>query len=119
TSAGLEAGLWRVFAGEYVVVELPTLEAEVGGERQGAGKDVAVARARAGAGLWRVFAGEYVVVELPTLEAEVGGERQVAVNDVVVASSIVGRMVELGWAVGGEDLGELPCDGVICCTPSG
>ena len=41
----------------------------------------------------------------------------VAVNDVVVASSIVGRMIELGWAVGGEDLGELPCDGVICCDP--
>ena len=32
---------------------------------------------------------------------------------------MVGRMVELGWAVGGEDLGELPCDGVICSTPSG
>jgi NAD+ kinase len=70
-------------------------------------------------GLQRVFTGEYVVVELPTLDAEVGGERHVAVNDVVVASSIVGRMVELGWAVGGEDLGELPCDGVICSTPSG
>jgi NAD+ kinase len=71
------------------------------------------------AGLQRVFTGEYVIVELPTLDAEVGGERHVAVNDVVVASSIVGRMVELGWAVGGEDLGELPCDGVICSTPSG
>ena len=71
------------------------------------------------AGLQRVFAGEYVVVELPTLDAEVGGERHVAVNDLVVASSIVGRMVELGWTVGGEALGELPCDGVICSTPSG
>jgi NAD+ kinase len=28
-------------------------------------------------------------------------------------------MVELGYAVGGEDLGVLPCDGVICSTPSG
>jgi NAD+ kinase len=70
-------------------------------------------------GLERVFAGEYVVVELPTLDAEVGGELHSAVNDIVVASSIVGRMVELGWAVGGEDLGVLPCDGVICSTPSG
>ncbi|TML14242.1 MAG: NAD(+)/NADH kinase [Actinobacteria bacterium] len=41
------------------------------------------------------------------------------VNDVVVASSIVGRMIELGWAIGGEDLGALSCDGVICSTPSG
>ena len=28
-------------------------------------------------------------------------------------------MVELGWAVGNEDLGRLPCDGVVCSTPSG
>jgi NAD+ kinase len=28
-------------------------------------------------------------------------------------------MVELGWQVAGEDLGEQPCDGMICCTPSG
>ena len=59
------------------------------------------------------------VVELPTLEVEVGGERHAAINDVVVASSIIGRMIELGWAVGGEDLGAQPCDGVICSTPSG
>jgi NAD+ kinase len=70
-------------------------------------------------GLGRVFSGDYVIAELPTLEAEAGGERHVAVNDVVVASSIVGRMIELGWAIGGEDLGALACDGVICSTPSG
>jgi NAD+ kinase len=71
------------------------------------------------AGLKRVFAGEYVVVELPTLEAELGGERHVAVNDVVVASSVIGRMALLAWAIGGEELGELPCDGVIGSTPTG
>jgi NAD+ kinase len=70
-------------------------------------------------GLTRAFGGEYEVVELPALEAEAGGERWSAVNDVVVTSSTVGRMIELGWAIGGEDLGELPCDGLICCTPSG
>jgi NAD+ kinase len=71
------------------------------------------------ADLARVFAGEYQVVELPTLDAEVEGQMAVAVNDVVVASSVLGRMVELGWAVGNEDLGRQPCDGVICSTPSG
>jgi NAD+ kinase len=70
-------------------------------------------------GLPRVFAGDYEVVELPTLEAEVGGTIHVAVNDVVAASSLIGRMIELSWSVGGEDLGEVPCDGVICATPSG
>jgi NAD+ kinase len=69
--------------------------------------------------LARVFAGEYRVIPLPTLEAGLDGEALVAVNDVVVTSATLGRMVELGWAVGGEDLGTVPCDGMICCTPSG
>jgi NAD+ kinase len=70
-------------------------------------------------GLARVFEGEYVVEELPTLEAEVDGQRFVAVNDVVATSSILGRMIELQWNVGGEDLGLVSCDGIICATPSG
>ncbi len=69
--------------------------------------------------LERVFAGEYVTVELPTLQVRLDGERHVAVNDVVVTSSTLGRMVELEWAIGGEDLGMVPCDGMICSTPSG
>jgi NAD+ kinase len=69
--------------------------------------------------LERVFAGEYVAVELPTLQVRIDGETHVAVNDVVVTSSTLGRMVELSWSVGGEDLGTVPCDGMICSTPSG
>jgi NAD+ kinase len=70
-------------------------------------------------GLRRAFAGEYRVVELPALDARAGAGQWPAVNDVVVTSSSLGRMVELGWAVGGEDLGVQPCDGLICSTPSG
>ena len=69
--------------------------------------------------LARALAGEYRIVELPTLEVKLDGERDVAVNDVVATSATLGRMVELAWAVGGEDLGTVPCDGMICCTPSG
>jgi NAD+ kinase len=73
-------------------------------------------------GLARAFAGEFVTVELPTLELEsdsAGDETTVAVNDVVVTSADLGRMVELEWAVGGEDLGRVSCDGIICATPTG
>ena len=70
-------------------------------------------------GLRRAFAGGLQVVELPTLEVGTGGSAHVAVNDVVVTSGEIGRMVELEWAVGGEDLGRVPCDGLICSTPSG
>ncbi len=70
-------------------------------------------------GLTRAFRGELDVVELPTLEVENGETAHMAVNDVVVTSAVLGRMVELEWAVGGEDLGSVPCDGIICSTPSG
>lgn len=70
-------------------------------------------------GLRRAFAGQYDVLELPTLQADLAGETRLAVNDVVVGSSQLGRMVELQWSVGGEDLGKLACDGVIACTPPG
>ncbi len=78
-----------------------------------------MARADLETGLARVFAGEYEVVELPTIELAVAGGRHVAVNDVVVTSGMLGRMVEIEWAVGGEVLGRVPCDGLICSTPSG
>jgi NAD+ kinase len=70
-------------------------------------------------GARRVFAGDFRVLELPTLELQLDGVVASAVNDVVALSSILGRMIELSWSVGGEDLGRLPCDGVICSTPSG
>lgn len=70
-------------------------------------------------GIARVFQGEYEVVELPTLEVEHPNGTSAAVNDVVVPSAMLGRMIELEWAVGGEELGRQPCDGIICATPSG
>jgi NAD+ kinase len=71
------------------------------------------------AGLARVFAGDFRAIELPTLDVELNGERRAALNDTVVASSTPGRMIELDYAIGGEDLGTQPCDGLICATPSG
>src|SRR5436305_538792 len=71
------------------------------------------------ADLARVFAGEYRVIEQPTLVARLDGTTFAAVNDVVAASSTLGRMVELSWAIAGEELGVVSCDGMICSTPSG
>jgi NAD+ kinase len=71
------------------------------------------------AGLSRVFAGEYRVEKLTALDVAVNGIGTTAINDVVVLSAIRGRMVELAWALGHEDLGVQPCDGMICSTPTG
>jgi NAD+ kinase len=70
-------------------------------------------------GLARAFGGDYRVVELRTLALVLGGREHTAVNDVVARSSVLGRMVKLSWSLGGEDLGPISCDGVICATPAG
>jgi NAD+ kinase len=70
-------------------------------------------------GLERVLEGDFTVFEFPTLDVRIDGETRPAVNDVFATSSRLGRMVELGYSVGGEDLGVLPCDGIICATPLG
>jgi NAD+ kinase len=69
--------------------------------------------------LQRLFRGEFQVVELCTLDARLGETREAVVNDVVVTSAEPGRMVELNWEIAGEPLGDQPCDGLICCTPTG
>jgi NAD+ kinase len=70
-------------------------------------------------GLERTFAGDYVVHELPTIEAELNGEHVTAINDIVATSAILGRMGEVEWLVGGEEMGRVPADGVIASTPTG
>jgi NAD+ kinase len=70
-------------------------------------------------GAARVFAGEYRIVALSTLAARVGDDVTPAINDVVATTGLRGRMVQLGWEIGGEELGTQPCDGMICSTPSG
>jgi NAD+ kinase len=70
-------------------------------------------------GLRRVLDGDYRTVELATLEVEVGGRTHVAVNDAVITSATLGRIIELGYAIGGEDLGAQRCDGLVCATPPG
>jgi NAD+ kinase len=79
----------------------------------------AIAGSELDAAMTRVFAGDYRTVELATLEVTVDGVTSVAINDVVVAGGTLGRMIEVGYSIGGEELGSQPCDGLICATPAG
>ncbi|MGZ4462068.1 MAG: NAD(+)/NADH kinase [Gaiellaceae bacterium] len=70
-------------------------------------------------GLARAFAGEVDVLELPTLDVAAGGELRAAVNDVVATSATLGRIVELEWQMGDEELGSQACDGMVFAAPAG
>ena len=55
---------------------------------------------------------------VPTLEIALGGERYLAIND-VVWSATPRPVVEIAYAIDGEELAAQACDGLICATPLG
>jgi NAD+ kinase len=70
-------------------------------------------------GLERAFAGDFETVDLPCLEAEVGGETTMAFNDVTFSRRPQGPVAELAYRLGGEEVGNVRCDGLVAATPAG
>jgi NAD+ kinase len=70
-------------------------------------------------GLRRAFSGDFEVMDLPALRVELSVERPVALNDVSIVRRPHGRMAELSYRIGGEEVGNVRCDGLVAATPAG
>ncbi len=68
------------------------------------------------AGLEHAFKGEFEVLSLPALDA---GEGRTAFNDVSFHRRPHGRVAELTFSLGGQDVGHVRCDGLVAATPAG
>lgn len=79
----------------------------------------ATERAELDAGLARAFGGEFDVMPMPGLEIDLDVERPVGLNDVSFTRSPHGRVAELSYSLGGEELGHVRCDGLVAATPAG
>jgi NAD+ kinase len=79
----------------------------------------AVERDAAAEGIRRAFAGETETVQLPGLEIEMDGRRHVGLNDVSFVRRPHGRVAELSYGIGGEEVGHVRCDGLVAATPAG
>jgi NAD+ kinase len=79
----------------------------------------AVEREDAAEGMRRVFAGETETIDLPGLEVELGGEARVGLNDIGFVRRPHGRVAELSYEIGGEEVGHVRCDGLVAATPAG
>lgn len=79
----------------------------------------AVDRDRLDEGLKRAFGGEFEVMGLPGLHAAVSTEHPVALNDISFSRRPHGRVAELSYSVGGEEVGNVRCDGLVAATPAG
>ncbi len=78
-----------------------------------------VDREHAGEGYRRALEGDFEVLALPAIE--VGGPHRpwVAINDVSIHRQQGKRVADLEYAVGGEEVGRVRCDGLVVSTPAG
>ena len=72
-----------------------------------------------GEGFERALDGTLDVLRLPALELEGSAGRHTAVNDVALHRRVGGRVAQLAYAVGGEEIGSVRCDGLVVATPAG
>jgi len=70
-------------------------------------------------GLGRALAGDYGILGLPSLTARWAEGDVSAVNDFAVLRGGESRMADISYAVDGERVATVRCDGVICSTPVG
>jgi NAD+ kinase len=70
-------------------------------------------------GLERAFSGDFDVMALPGLSAEIEAEMPIALNDVSFIRRPHGRVADLSYRLGGQEVGHARCDGLVAATPAG
>jgi NAD+ kinase len=67
----------------------------------------------------RAFAGEFDTIELPTISVGRPEGTWSALNDISVHRKAGLRVADLGYALAGEEIGRVRCDGLVVATPQG
>ena len=70
-------------------------------------------------GLQRAMTGDFEVLEMPGLEVRSGDIEAVGLNDVTWIRRPEGRVAVLSYAIAGEEVGNVRCDGLVAATPAG
>ena len=79
----------------------------------------AVEREELEAGLQRAFSGDFEAMDMPALRVDLPVDMPVALNDVSFVRRPHGRVAELSYAIGDEEVGSVRCDGLVAATPAG
>ena len=64
------------------------------------------------------LAGEFETLTLPAIAVDTG-IGMIAINDVAIHRRAGERVAELAYAVGGQEVGRVRCDGLVVATPAG
>lgn len=65
------------------------------------------------------FGGEFQVLAMPGLEVGVDAETPLALNDASFTRRPLGRVAELSYRLGDQEVGRVRCDGLVASTPAG
>jgi NAD+ kinase len=79
----------------------------------------AVERDELAPGIERALTGDFDVVTLPGLRVELDTPIPLALNDVSFIRPPHGRVAELSYRIGGQEVGHVRCDGLVAATPAG
>jgi NAD+ kinase len=73
-----------------------------------------------GFGFQQAFAGDFDKLPLPAIVfPTAAGAIHKAINDISFHRKVGGRVAELAYGVGAEEVGSVRCDGLAVCTPAG
>jgi NAD+ kinase len=70
-------------------------------------------------GIRRALAGEFELLRLPAIVLDTPAGEATAFNDVAIHRRIGQRVAELAYALDGEEVGCVRCDGLVVSTPAG
>jgi NAD+ kinase len=71
-------------------------------------------------GIARALGGRFELLRLPGIVLETpGGGRETAINDIAIHRRAGERVAELAYALDGEEVGSVRCDGLVLATPAG
>lgn len=69
-------------------------------------------------GIRRALSGDFELLQLPAIVLD-GPEGWKAINDVAIHRKVGERVAELAYALDGEEVGSVRCDGLVVATPAG
>ena len=67
----------------------------------------------------KALAGDFEVLTLPALALETPDGPQAAINDLAIHRRAGERVAQLSYAIDGEEVGSVRCDGLVIATPAG
>ena len=70
-------------------------------------------------GIRRALEGEFELLRLPAIVVDLDGGAQTAINDVAIHRKVGERVADLAYALQGEEVGSVRCDGLVVATPAG